>query len=146
MKRRDFLKASIGGTAAALTGGSASARPNLEPVPEAVGMLYDSTLCVGCKACVAKCKEVNGMPPSLRGSDVQFDSALDLSAQTLNVIKVYRDGDAAMKDRAENGFAFEKRSCMHCVDPGCISACPVTALKRHPRTGIVSYDADVCIG
>ncbi|MCP4376964.1 MAG: hydrogenase 2 operon protein HybA, partial [bacterium] len=47
---------------------------------------------------------------------------------------------------AENGFAFEKRSCMHCVDPGCISACPVTALKRHPRTGIVSYDADVCIG
>ncbi len=146
MKRRDFLKASIGGAAVALSGGNANARPNLEPAPEAVGMLYDSTLCVGCKACVAKCKEVNRMPPTIRGEDVQYDSALDLSPQTLNVIKVYRDGDAEVKDRETNGFAFEKRSCMHCVDPGCVSACPVTALSRHEQTGIVTYDADACIG
>ncbi|MCP3866984.1 MAG: hydrogenase 2 operon protein HybA [Gammaproteobacteria bacterium] len=146
MKRRDFLKASVGGTVVALSGGSAIARPNLEPAPEAIGMLYDSTLCVGCKACVSKCKEVNGMPPTIRGEDVQYDSALDLSPQTLNVIKVYRDGKAEVKDSETNGFAFEKRSCMHCVDPGCVSACPVTALIRHEQTGIVTYDADACIG
>ena len=146
MKRRDFLKASLGGTAAALGTGVAKARPNLEPAPEAVGMLYDSTLCVGCKACVAACKAINGMPPTQLGDDVQYDSAKDLSPQTLNVIKVYRDGEAAEKDRVSNGFAFEKRSCMHCVDPGCVSVCPVTALRRHPVTGIISYHADVCIG
>ncbi len=146
MKRRDFIKASIGGAAVVLSGGNANARPNLEPAPEAVGMLYDSTLCVGCKACVAKCKAVNQMPPTLRGDNAEYDSAMDLSPQTLNVIKVYQEGNAEVKDRETNGFAFEKRSCMHCVDPGCVSACPVTALFRHPLTGIVSYDVDACIG
>jgi Fe-S-cluster-containing dehydrogenase component len=146
MKRRDFLKASLGVPAAALVSEPAQARGNLEPAPEAVGMLYDSTLCVGCKACVAMCKQVNDMPATLRGEDVQYDSALDLSAETLNVIKVYRNGDASIKDREIDGFAFEKRSCMHCVDPGCVSVCPVTALRRHPLTGIVSYHADACIG
>jgi Fe-S-cluster-containing dehydrogenase component len=147
MKRRDFLKASVAASAAtALVSGKAEARGNLEPAPEAVGMLYDSTLCVGCKACVAMCKYVNGMPPTQMGEDVQYDSARDLSHETLNVIKVYKDGDNSVKDRETNGYAFEKRSCMHCVDPGCVSVCPVTALRRHPLTGIVSYHAEACIG
>ena len=147
MKRRDFLKVSLGApAAAALVSTNAEARGNLEPAPEAVGMLYDSTLCVGCKACVAMCKQVNGMPPTQLGDDVQYDSARDLSVETLNVIKVYQNGDNSVKDREIDGYAFEKRSCMHCVDPGCVSVCPVTALRKHPRTGIVTYHADACIG
>jgi Fe-S-cluster-containing dehydrogenase component len=146
MKRRDFLKAAAGGATLALSGGAVQARENKKPLPEAVGMLYDSTLCIGCKACVVKCKEVNGMPPEIRDNHPQYDSARDLSAETLNIIKVYRNGDAEVKDRETNGFAFEKRSCMHCVDPGCVSVCPVTAMRQHPVTGIVSYHADACIG
>ncbi len=146
MKRRDFLKATIGGTAALATAGAAQARPNLEPAEEAVGMLYDSTLCVGCKACVSMCKEVNDMPPVIENGEQAYDSARDLSGDTLNVIKVYKDGTAAVKDAEVDGFAFEKRSCMHCVDPGCVSACPVTAMRRHPLTGIVTHHADACIG
>lgn len=145
MNRRDFLRASLGGAAAALTA-TADARPNLEPAPEAVGMLFDSTLCVGCKACVSACKRVNDLPPTVLGDEVQYDSAKDLSAQTYNVIKVYTNGEPVAKDSVTDGFAFEKRSCMHCVDPGCVSVCPVTALTKHPRTGIVSYDQNVCIG
>ncbi|MCU7851772.1 MAG: hydrogenase 2 operon protein HybA [Candidatus Thiodiazotropha sp. (ex Monitilora ramsayi)] len=145
MKRRDFLKASLGGTAA-LLGSSAEARGNLEPAEEAIGMLFDSTLCIGCKACVSKCKEVNDMPPVPMGDETQYDAALDLSPKTLNVIKVYTAGEGTHKDQTEDGFAFEKRSCMHCVDPGCVSVCPVTALTRHPKTGIVAYNADACIG
>lgn len=146
MQRRNFFRTSLGAAGAALASTAAQARPNLEPAPEAVGMLYDSTLCVGCKACVSKCKEVNGMPPVALGAQVQSDFALDLSPKTLNVIKIYRDGDAAQKDRVQNGFAFEKRSCMHCVDPACVSVCPVTSLTRDPLTGIVNYNPDVCIG
>lgn len=145
MKRRDFLKAAAGATALCGTG-LAEARPNLEPAPEAVGMLYDSTLCIGCKACVTACKQTNGMPPVIDGEADMYDSARDLSASTLNVIKVYKDGNAATKDAVKDGFAFEKRSCMHCVDPGCVSVCPVTAMRRDPKTGIVSYHADACIG
>ncbi|MCP4287660.1 MAG: hydrogenase 2 operon protein HybA [Gammaproteobacteria bacterium] len=146
MKRRDFLKASIGGTAAALCGGNAQARPNLEPKPEAVGMLFDSTLCVGCKACVSKCKEVNGMPPVIERDENGWDSARDLSGDTLNVIKVYKNGTAQVKDQEVDGFCFEKRSCMHCVDPGCVSVCPCTAMRHNPVTGIVTHHPDVCIG
>ena len=146
MKRRDFLKASLGIPAAAVVSESAHARGNLEPAPQAVGMLFDSTLCIGCKACVAKCKEVNGMPPTELDGKVYYDSAQDLSQETLNVIKLYQDGEGKIKDAEINGFAFEKRSCMHCVDPGCVSVCPVTALRRHPLTGIVTYHADACIG
>ena len=146
MKRRNFFRTSLSVAGAALASTSVQARPNLDPAPQAVGMLFDSTLCVGCKACVSKCKEVNGMPPVTMGKEVYADFALDLSHQTLNVIKVYKDGAAAQKDREQNGFAFEKRSCMHCVDPGCVSVCPVSSLTRDPLTGIVNYDADVCIG
>ncbi|MBT2968724.1 MAG: hydrogenase 2 protein HybA [gamma proteobacterium symbiont of Ctena orbiculata] len=146
MKRRDFLKASLGGGATLLGAGTAEARGNLEPADEAIGMLYDSTLCIGCKACVSKCKEVNGMPPTPLGDETAWDSAQDLSAQTLNVIKVYSEGEGDRKDAVKDGYAFEKRSCMHCVDPGCVSVCPVTAMRRHPKTGIVTHHPDACIG
>lgn len=145
MKRRDFLKVTLGGTTAAVCG-SAEARQNLEPAENAVGMLFDSTLCIGCKACVAKCKEVNGMPPEIDGDEVQWDSAHDLSGETLNVIKVYSDGTGEVKDSEVNGFCFEKRSCMHCVDPGCVSVCPCTAMRHDPVTGIVTHHPEVCIG
>ncbi len=146
MQRRKFFRASLGAASAALASTVVHARPNLEPAPQAVGMLYDSTLCVGCKACVSKCKEVNGMPPVSMGDQVQSDFAMDLGPKTLNVIKIYTDGKATVKDSEKDGFAFEKRSCMHCVDPGCVSVCPVSSLTRDPLTGIVSYNADVCIG
>ena len=146
MKRRDFLKASLGGSAALMGAGNAEARGNLEPADEAIGMLYDSTLCIGCKACVAKCKEVNGMPPTPLGEETAWDAAHDLSAETLNVIKVYSEGKGDQKDAIKDGYAFEKRSCMHCVDPGCVSVCPVTAMRRDPKTGIVTHHPDACIG
>ncbi|MCP3663722.1 MAG: hydrogenase 2 operon protein HybA [Gammaproteobacteria bacterium] len=146
MKRRDFLKVTAGGAAALCSAGAANARPNLEPAENAVGMLFDSTLCVGCKACVAKCKAVNDMPPVIEGELNIWDSARDLSGDTLNVIKIYRNGTVAVKDQEINGFAFEKRSCMHCVDPGCVSVCPVTAMRRNSLTGIVTHHPDVCIG
>ncbi len=146
MKRRDFLKVAAGGAAALCSAGAANARPNLEPTENAVGMLFDSTLCVGCKACVAKCKAVNDMPPVIEGELNVWDSARDLSGDTLNVIKIYRNGTVAVKDQEIDGFAFEKRSCMHCVDPGCVSVCPVTAMRQDSLTGIVTHHPDVCIG
>jgi len=150
MNRRDFLKGMASGAGAVAAGGatSAEARPNREPAPEAVAMLFDSTLCVGCKACVTKCKTVNGMPPETRADETLplWDSAPGLSAKTLNVIQAYTDGTAEVKDRETDGFAFVKRNCMHCVDPGCVSVCPVSAMTKDANNGIVFYDADACIG
>ncbi len=151
--RRDFLKSAGFATAAAAvpTEAAAIARPPKEMPPQAVGMLYDSTLCIGCKACVAACKAANNMPAdvpeALSGwNEDTWDSPLDLSGRTLNVIKVYRNGTAEHKDHVINGFAFVKRHCLHCVDPSCVSVCPVGAMQKDAVTGIVSHNPNACIG
>ncbi len=152
--RRDFLRGAGFAAAAAAAPTEAMAgiaRPPKTISPHAVGMLYDSTLCIGCKACVAACKAANNMPPDipedLRGwNENTWDSPEDLSGRTLNVIKVYRNGAAEQKDREVDGFAFVKRHCLHCVDPSCVSVCPVGAMRKDPATGIVTHNADACIG
>lgn len=149
MKRRDFLKtiAFGGGTAACTGNAQALMRKPLETPPEAVGMLYDSTLCIGCKACMVACKEANDMPPEFAGSEQRlYDAPLDTSGSTLNVIKLYKDGTREQKDREVDGYAFMKSHCLHCVDPSCISACPVSAMTKDPLTGIVEHHPDRCIG
>ena len=149
MDRRKFFKSAAAGAAALAAGAAtcpARARENKQLPTEAVGPLFDSTLCVGCKACVAACKEANGMPPEFSTQEQLWDTPLDLSDKTLNVIKVYRDGEAKVKDAEAGGYAFVKKSCLHCVDPSCVSACPVSAMTKDPKTGVVSYDKDACIG
>ncbi len=146
MKRRDFLKAAGGGAIVAVSG-SAEARPNKTPPQNAVGMLYDATLCIGCKACMVKCKEINDMPPELGDDTPVWDSAVDLSDKTLNVIKAYRNGTAEAKDQAIDGYSFTKRHCMHCVDAGCVSVCcPVSAMQKDEKTGVVTHDKEACVG
>jgi len=43
-------------------------------------------------------------------------------------------------------WAFAKIQCMHCLKPGCETACIVGALHRSKATGAVSYDKGKCIG
>lgn len=149
IKRRDFLKLSAGGglLLAAVGPNAALAVTEKKALPpEAVGILYDSTLCIGCKACMSACKRANKMPLETDDPFKRSDTPLDLSGKTLNIIKRYQDGTGATKDREQDGFAFIKRQCMHCLDPSCVSACPVSALRKDPRNGIVIYNKDACIG
>ena len=147
INRRDFLKGALAGGALLGMGAEAEARPNKTMPPQALGLLFDSALCIGCKACVAACKRVNGLAPDpTSGDDPLWDVPLDMSAYTYNVIKVYKSGTAVHKDQETDGYAFMKQSCLHCVDPSCVSACPVSAMIKDPVTGIVSYDAGACIG
>ena len=144
--RRNFLKIAAG-TPLLAAAGSSEARPNLEPQPDAVGMLYDSTLCVGCQACVFKCREVNGIEVNPKAPDAELHSRNDkLSPYALNVIQVWESGSADNKDQPEDGYAYMKRQCMHCVDPNCVSVCPVSSMKKDPKTGIVTNDPDTCLG
>ena len=159
MDRRQFLTgAGAGGACAAATAtaGPADAALVREPrqMPEgALGMLVDVTQCIGCQACVAACREENGVevrdtPYELAGWNAANTSAvaLNLDGTTYNVIQLWRDGTAEVKDRETDGFGFSKRHCLHCIDPSCVSVCPVTAMIKDPVTGVVTYEADVCIG
>ncbi len=94
------------------------------PPRDAVGMLYDSTKCIGCKSCVVACADANGLQPDTR-VDSLHQAPNDLNSFTKNIIKLYKP-----KEGEGGTFAFVKRQCMHCVDPFCVAACPFHALEK----------------
>jgi Fe-S-cluster-containing dehydrogenase component len=151
INRRDFLKlTAASGLLLASDVKPGQAATGKELPPQAVGFLYDATLCIGCKSCMFNCKKYNTMPGGAlyteegrnmfewNGPEQIWDAPRDLSGKTLNIIKAY-GGDGGEP-------SFVKRHCMHCVDPGCVSACPVSAMMKDEKTGVVTYDADKCIG
>ena len=80
--RRSFLKglACAGATAAASAVPAAASQTRVAP-DDAVGMLYDTTRCIGCKACVVACKEANGLLPDNR-EDELHDAPMALNERT----------------------------------------------------------------
>ncbi len=101
----------------------AEARHAKEPSPDAVGMLFDSTLCVGCRACQTACKVANKLPADkVEANGGVYDAPVDLNSTTKNVIKSLPTSDG--------GQVFVKQQCMHCVDPACVSACMLGALHK----------------
>jgi len=147
MKGREFLKGAAGGLPLlTLDSQVVDARVVEALPPNALGILYDSTLCVGCNACMSACKKANSMSPEMTGEQEIWDNPQDLSASTLNIIKKFSSGTGAHKDQEENGYAFIKRQCLHCVEPSCVTACPVSALSKDKDTGIVTYNKNACIG
>ena len=132
MDRRTLLKGAAAAGAGLAVSTATSAEASTRPVapPDAVGMLYDATRCIGCQACVTACKTANNMPGNL------YDPPNDLSGDTKNIIKLYEsDGEKS----------YMKQQCMHCIDPGCVNACMIGAFKKR-EYGIVTWDKDRCIG
>lgn len=144
--RRGFLKTIGFGGAALLTckAGIAGASEHGQVNNEALGMLYDATMCVGCKACMTACKRVNGDFGNLSYEKAPFDkdgiwdAPQDLSGSTRTLIKLYKESDAK--------WSYVKYSCMHCQKPSCVSVCPVSAMSKDKITGIIDYNKDTCIG
>jgi Fe-S-cluster-containing dehydrogenase component len=141
--RRELLtgiaKAGVPTVVAVGTVGTEALKSETIPIPSAaVGLLYDASVCIGCKACVAACAEANDTLPDTRG-DSLHQAPSDLNDLTRNVIKLYKPEDGSV-------FSFVKRQCMHCLDPACAAGCPFQALHKDPETGIVSWKAEACIG
>jgi Fe-S-cluster-containing dehydrogenase component len=139
VSRRGLLKgiAAAAGAAAATASPVEAARPRKTAPADALGMLYDTTLCIGCKACVRACKEANGLPADTRTEGMElYDAPTDLNDYTKNIIKLYEEGDRR---------SYVKRQCMHCIDPACVGACMIGALDKR-EFGVVTWDSNRCIG
>jgi len=135
MNRRDFLKLSGAGAGSLFLGGAQTARAR--EVWDGKAMLYDATLCIGCRACQAACRREQGLPAETGEADLH-DKPRELSASTRTLIKV-----AEVQQTGE--WSFVKRQCMHCLHPACVSACPVGALQQ-TEDGAVVYRGERCIG
>jgi len=86
-------------------------------------ILTDLTKCIGCQACVWACKEINHLP---------LDNSEQLSSTNWTAIR-------------QNNQVNIRQQCMHCLDPTCVSACPVAALVKTEQ-GPVIYQEERCIG
>ena len=136
--RRRALRvlAGTGAATAAAASPVSAARATGAVPPEAVGMLYDTTKCIGCKACVSACLRANDLEAD-RSPDGLYQAPLDLNSRTKNVIKLFKD---------DQQVSYLKAQCMHCVDPACAAACMLGSLHKDETTGIVSYDPQYCVG
>jgi Fe-S-cluster-containing dehydrogenase component len=140
LDRRSLLRgAAAAGAAAAASALTGPAEASAKAAPkDAVGLLYDTTLCIGCKTCVVACREANGKKPDTSETKGLWDAPLDLNGQTKNVIRLYKDPDSPVR-------SYFKAQCMHCVDPACVGACMIGALQKREK-GIVTYKAELCSG
>ncbi len=144
VNRRDVLKALMGGSAVAAVAATgvpvakAGKPESFEVVPDALGLMYDATKCIGCRACMPACQNANGLKPDTGGSGGLYMQPDSLNAHTKNLITLYTAPDGHER-------SFMKKQCMHCVDPACVSGCPMEALHKEPH-GVVGWNPTLCIG
>ncbi len=87
---------------------------------------FDQSRCTGCSTCIIACKDWNNV------------KAGNLSYRTINTIE---QGDEYPNIKVANTVF----SCNHCAKPACVPICPVQALSKNSKTGIVTVDRDMCI-
>lgn len=125
INRRQLLgTAALGIAAAPLAGCTGVSRQDSQPH---YVMVFDQNKCVGCGECKIACNETNKLPKGRSRLLMQ-----------LNGVKP--DG-SNKKDRH-----YTRVSCQQCEEAPCIRVCPTGAAHRDKETGIVTVDADLCIG
>jgi formate dehydrogenase iron-sulfur subunit len=130
-----FIRAEEGGEQFLLTvafGSAQSAQPSVrqtpgrQPLPgEQYRFHLDMTQCIGCKCCVVACNEQNGNP-----AEIQWRRVGEIEGGTYpDTVRHYLS-----------------MGCNHCLEPTCMTGCPVNAYTKDPLTGIVLHSAERCIG
>lgn len=113
-------------TFASHCGAGSAARPRALPGPgEQYRFHFDMAKCIGCKCCVVACNEQNGNPADIlwrRVGEIEGGTFPDTRRHYLSM------------------------GCNHCLEPTCMTGCPVNAYTKDPLNGIVRHSADACIG
>ncbi len=134
MNRRSFVKTLGAVSLAALPAKKIHAQEGNEE-KEFMGILVDTTMCVGCQGCEEACAEVNGFPePDL--DDSVLEKERKTSITQYSVINQYEVDDEEI---------FVKKQCMHCNQPACAAACLTKAMLKREE-GPVIWREDKCMG
>jgi formate dehydrogenase iron-sulfur subunit len=162
LNRRDFIKLSgvafVGGIGfpqlrippnPAIPFSPNSSVPLLQqPIPSGkLGILYDTSKCIGCRACQMACKRWNNLPAEPQDAALiaaeagdaykLYDTPQNLSANTWTLIKLNKISDA--------DYHFLNYQCQHCTDAACVTVCPTGALFKDDH-GFTGFDEEKCIG
>ncbi|MCX6136920.1 MAG: 4Fe-4S dicluster domain-containing protein [Ignavibacteriales bacterium] len=144
LDRRSFFKttAVLGAGLTGIAASEAKAGPKNILSPERMGVLVDTTACIGCRNCEWACKTAHDLPTA------PIESYEDRSVFE----KMRRPDETALTvvNRYDNLKKPElpytvKVQCMHCDHPACVSACIVGAFSKE-ENGAVVWDTDKCIG
>ena len=99
--------------------------------PKQYTLWVDIEHCIGCNACTMACKAENNTPIG-----VDYNRVIEIE-----------EGDFRDPRKAPNvGVTFVPMPCMHCGRPACQAACPVGAITKRKKDGIVLINKDKCIG
>ncbi len=143
LDRRGFFQFLAAGAATALAGTpSQAAEHGTLANPDAIGMLVDTTECIGCRKCEFACDQshqLTGQPLEFFEKKEAFDRDRRMTDTAYTVVNRIPNTENNEKP------TYVKIQCMHCVDPACVSACLVGSLQLN-TDGSVTYDAWKCIG
>jgi formate dehydrogenase iron-sulfur subunit len=109
---------------------------------EQVCKLVDTTTCIGCKACEIACQEWNDLPFATTTFDNTYQTMPGTAWNFWNLIKF----NEHEKEDGNMMLLMRKDQCMHCADPGCLTACPSDGAIVQYANGIVDFQQDHCIG
>ena len=102
---------------------------------EFVGVLVDTTRCVGCRSCEFACAETHGFPEPNQDERV-LDRERTPSVTQWSIVNRYSTA---------GGDVFAKKQCMHCNQPACASACLTKAMLK-TEEGPVIWREGKCMG
>jgi anaerobic dimethyl sulfoxide reductase subunit B (iron-sulfur subunit) len=89
------------------------------------GFTFDDGHCIQCYGCEVACRTWRGLELGVKWRSMEnvwlgrYPEAKSMSASV---------------------------ACMHCADPKCVEVCPVGAIKKRGKDGIVVVDRGKCIG
>jgi Fe-S-cluster-containing dehydrogenase component len=141
ISRRRFLGWISAGCTSLISATAHGANKQFRGYPDSLGILHDTSLCIGCRRCEEACNIVNKLPlPEKSFTDLSvLDRKRRTTTKAYTVVNKYEDKNS------DNPYVFIKSQCNHCLEPACASACFVKAFRK-TKEGPVTYDPKVCVG
>ena len=108
---------------------------------KALAMFTDTSVCIGCRACQVACKQWNQLSweePVWTGS---YQNQPHFTDKTWRLVRFVEKKDA----KGDPKWLLMSDVCKHCVQAGCLEACPTGAIYR-TEFGTVNINQDICNG
>lgn len=145
LDRRGFIKSltvvGMGGAGLGVCAAEGGGKGENHPA-DGFGVLVDIPNCIGCRKCEFACEQAAGFPVPLIDAYDDKSVFADLrrpAPHTYTTVNRFPNPADAAKP------IYVKANCLHCLEPACVSACLVGALRK-VEGGAVVYDEWKCMG